>query len=86
MTTLYNANDFNNYIQTVMSNDTLAVRLDGRTVLMLQADKLCHLRTYADDIALNGMIISLWTESGYLGTFICHRIDVYQEGEEFNVE
>ena len=86
MTTITNAKDFNNYIQTVMSRDSLAVKLDGRTILMLMADKLCHARTYADDIRLNGMIISLWTESGYLGTFICNSIDVHLESEDLNVE
>ena len=86
MSKIINANDFNNYIQTVMSNDSLAVRLDGRIILMLMVDKLCHLRTYAEDIRLNGMIVTLYTESGYLGTFICDSIDVHQESEDFNVE
>ena len=86
MTALTNANNFNGYIHTVMSNDTLDIKLQGRTILMLQVEKLDHLRTYADDIKLNGMLVSLYIDSGYLGTFMCDSINVYQESEDFNVE
>ena len=86
MTTITNAKDFNNYIQTVMSRDSLAVKLDGRIILMLMVDQLCHLRTYAEDIKLNGMVVTLYNASGYLGTFICNSIDVHLESEDLNVE
>lgn len=86
MTTITNAKDFNSYIHTVMSNDSLAVKLDGRIILMLMVDKLCHLRTYAEDIKLNGMVVTLYNDSGYLGTFICDSIDVHLESEDLNVE
>lgn len=85
MTTITNANDFNSYIHTVMSGDTLCFKLDGRTILILMVDQLCHLRTYADDIR-GSMIISLYIDSGYLGTFICDKIEVRQESEDLNVE
>lgn len=88
MTTITNARDFNNYIQTVMSRDSLAVHLEGRTILMLQVDQLCRIRTHAEDIKLNGMVVTLYTTNarGYLGTFICNYIDVYLENEDLNVE
>ena len=69
-----------------MSNDTLAIKIKERIILMLQVGVLDTLRTYAEDIKLNGMVVSMYTERGYLGVFICDSIDVHQESEDLNVE